>query len=569
MADVTGSDNIGGTNQSAENNFGDNGFWYEWIEIPSTPSNLTNAGFDVSDGSLASGTVVYNAGGTDDLDTLVSNSSNAVLGNDGNNYGVRVSTTLTVNNAGDYTFNVRSDDGVRLYVDGVEVVEDDSLHAPRDSTGTINLGPGEHEIVIIYFERGGQNVLEVGIESDAGGDYPTEVRLQDADVQANNGDDTVAAGEGDDTVLGGTGDDVLEGGDGDDTLEGGADNDTLDGGADDDTLDGGAGSDQLTGGTGDDTFIVSGGADTITDFNVGNTGAIDDGDQTNNDFVDLSGFYNDTTLAAVNNADADPSNDFATELGMLRADAADGVVDGIIDGIDYTGQIGNIDLTISNGGAPVTGTDLTFDNTNVACFTSGTLIETRSGATTIEQLDVGDEVLNMQGEYHPIRWIGARPLDQIDLAAKPDLRPIRIAQSALGHDMPAQDLLVSPQHRILVRSVIAERMFGKPEVLVAAKKLLPLEGVEIDDECTKVTYFHLLFDAHQVVFSNGALTESFFVGPEALNALSPDAIAEIFALFPELEDREYQPIPAVFIPPGKRQKQLVERHRKNHRVLVV
>jgi len=550
MTDVTGSDDIGGTNQSAENDFDNSGFWFEWIEISSAPSSLTDAGFDISDGSLLSGTPVYNAGGTDDLDNLVSNASNAVLGDDGNNYGVRVSTTLTVSNAGDYTFNVRSDDGIRLYVDGVEVVEDDSPHAPRDSDGTINLSPGEHEIVIIYFERGGQNVLEVGIESDAGGDYPTEVRLQDADVQANTGDDIVNGGEGDDTILGGAGDD------------------TLDGGADNDALNGGTGDDSLTGGAGDDVFTVSSGADTITDFGVGNTGAIDDGDQTNNDFVDLSAFYNASTLADVNNADADPSNDFTTELGLLRADAADGVVDGVIDGVDFAAEIGDIDLTILNGGAAVTGTDLTFDNTNVACFTRGTFIETRTGAVPIERLTVGDDVLTMNGEYHPIRWIGSSKLDQIDLTLKPALRPVRIAKGALGENMPLQDLSVSPQHRILVRSVIAERMFGTPEVLVAAKKLIPLDGVTIDEVCTQVVYYHLLFDRHQVVSSNGALTESLFTGPEALKSLPSTAIKEIFTLFPELKDHCYLPEPATFMPTGKKQRQLVDRHKKNHRALV-
>ena len=219
---------------------------------------------------------------------------------------------------------------------------------------------------------------------------------------------------------------------------------------------------------------------------MGNTGAIDDGDQANNDFVDLSGFYNASTLADVNNADADPSNDFTTELGLLRADAADGVVDGVIDGVDFAAEIGDIDLTILNGGAAVTGTDLTFDNTNVACFTRGTFIETRTGAVPIERLTVGNDVLTMDGEYHPIRWIGSSKLDQIDLTLKPALRPVRIAKGALGENMPLQDLSVSPQHRVLVRSVIAERMFGAPEVLVAAKKLIPLDGVTIDEVCTQV-----------------------------------------------------------------------------------
>ncbi|WP_425092626.1 Hint domain-containing protein [Tropicimonas sp. S265A] len=553
MVNSTGSDDLGGVNQSAVNTFGNAGFWFEWIEFSNSARNLTEAGFDTSDGSILPGTTIYNAGSTDDLNSLATNASASVLGNDVTGdralFGIRATTTLTVTNAGTYTFDVRSDDGVILYVDGVQVVNDDSLHAPRNRAGSIDLTPGEHEIIIIYFERTGQNVLEVDIQSDPGGDYPTQILLQDANVQANAGNDTV------------------DGRAGDDVIDGGAGSDTLIGGAGDDILDGGAGTDTLTGGDGDDVFAVSSGADTITDFNAGNSGPIDDGDQTNNDFVDLSGFYNASTLDAVNNADADPGNDFVTELGMLRADAADGTIDGVIGGTDYSAEIGGIDLTLQNGGAAVTGNAITFDNTNVACFTQGTLIDVASGAVAIETLRVGDKVRTLHNGLRPVRWIACRRLDAADLAYNPNLRPVRIRAGALGVNTPARDLVVSPQHRVLVRSKIAERMFETRDVLVSARKLLVLDGVEVAHDFDTVDYYHIMFDRHQIVFSNGAATESMFAGPEALRALPDAARLELLALFEDLQDPDCLPQPAALIPEGGKQKRLVARHAKNRRRL--
>ena len=545
MVETTGSDNLGGLNQSADNDFGDFGFWFEWIELTSNPSELADAGFNTADGSLDAGTNVYNAGGTDDFDGLATDASASVLGDDVTGdlslFAIRATTTLTVSNAGTYTFDIRSDDGVILYVDGFQVVNDDSLHAPRTRSGDIALGAGEHEIVIIYFERTGQNVLEADIRSDPGGDYPTQVRLQDANVQANAADDVVNALGGNDSIDGGTGNDTLDGGDGNDTL---------------------------TGGAGDDVFVVSSGADTITDFNTGNSGSIDDGDQTNNDFVDLSGFYNATTLSDVNNADADPGNDFVNPLEMLHADAADGTVDGIIGGVDYSAQIGDIDLTIENGGAPVSGADLTTDTTNVVCFARGTWITTHKGAVRVEDLAVGDLVLTQNDGHQPIRWIGSQTIDADSLRAHPNLRPIRIKSGALGNDLPEGDLCVSPQHRILAQSAIAERMFGTRDVLVAANKLLSLDGIDIDDAAASVAYFHVMFDQHQVVFANGAPAESLFPGPEALKTLPAEALAELHSTLPQTPWISSIPASAAPMPAGNMQKKLVARHLKNDRALL-
>ena len=63
-----------------------------------------------------------------------------------------------------------------------------------------------------------------------------------------------------------------------------------------------------------------------------------------------------------------------------------------------------------------------------------------------------------------------------------------------------RDLLVSLQHCILVRSITAKRMFDRPEVLIAAKKLVGLPGIGTDTRARFVTYWHLLFDRHEVIF---------------------------------------------------------------------
>ncbi|MDT9702188.1 Hint domain-containing protein, partial [Streptomyces sp. P17] len=93
--------------------------------------------------------------------------------------------------------------------------------------------------------------------------------------------------------------------------------------------------------------------------------------------------------------------------------------------------------------------------------------------------------------------------DAAALAANPHLRPVRIRAGALGAGVPARDLVVSPQHRVLLRSGIARRMFGASEVLVAAKQLLALDGVELASDLDSVTYVHFLFDRHQIVQSEG------------------------------------------------------------------
>lgn len=171
---------------------------------------------------------------------------------------------------------------------------------------------------------------------------------------------------------------------------------------------------------------------------------------------------------------------------------------------------------------------------DIACFVGGTMILTDRGEITIEELRTGDRVMTKDRGLQKIRWIGSSVLSQAELTAAPRLQPIRISAGALGRNIPRRDLLVSPQHRILLSPAEARSMFGTDEMLIAAKKLLGVEGIEVAEDQLEVTYFHLLTDRHDIIYSEGCETETLYLGPQALDALGAEALEEIRTLFPEV-----------------------------------
>lgn len=218
------------------------------------------------------------------------------------------------------------------------------------------------------------------------------------------------------------------------------------------------------------------------------------------------------------------------------------------------------DITSSQGTGSF-GTPIPY--TQFACFCKGTMIAVEQGIVPIETIKVGDRVVTKDNGLQVIRWIGSATIGGSRAEIPDNLRPIRITSGALGPNVPCEDLLVSPQHRILVRSKIARRMFGAEEILVAAKNLLQLDGINTANDLQVVEYFHLLLDQHEVVTSNGAETESLYTGPEALKSVGPQAKEEILAIFPDLAQANFLPNPARMIPGGKKARKLVERHAAN------
>lgn len=178
---------------------------------------------------------------------------------------------------------------------------------------------------------------------------------------------------------------------------------------------------------------------------------------------------------------------------------------------------------------PVTEND---DNTphadlggSIVCFASGTLIETPGGPRAIETLRHGDLVITGTAGPQPIRWIGATTV-----AAPHALAPIVITAGTLGNNA---DLVVSPQHSVLLTDWHAELLYGQSEVLVRAVDLLNMDGV-YRRTGGLVTYHHILLDAHHVVQSGGIWSETLYPGDMTRQSVNPAARAEIETLFPDL-----------------------------------
>jgi hypothetical protein len=169
------------------------------------------------------------------------------------------------------------------------------------------------------------------------------------------------------------------------------------------------------------------------------------------------------------------------------------------------------------------------------CFGEGTLIRTPNGPVRVEDLTAGDLVNTRDHGPLPVRWIGNRRLGTLDLTRHPELRPVRVLQGALGRNRPSRDLILSPMHRVLISDWRAEFLFGTDEVMVPIKSLVNDHDIRILSDATGVNYYHLLFDQHEVIFSNGLMTESLYAGKMALGAVSN----EVFEIFPELAEESF------------------------------
>jgi len=216
------------------------------------------------------------------------------------------------------------------------------------------------------------------------------------------------------------------------------------------------------------------------------------------------------------------------------------------------------DVTLSSGITGIIDTPA-----EVICFCAGTQILTDRGERAVETLSPGDLVLTRDRGLQPVRWRQATHLGPVALRKRPSFQPIRLAAGALGPGRPQRDLLLSPQHRVLLRSRIVQRLFGAPEVLAAAKHLTDAPGITCAGDVTDLVYVHLLFDHHEIIFANGAEAESLLLGPEARKGMDAEGREEAFALFPDLEGQEPTMAPARKLLTGRIARRLTQRHAKN------
>lgn len=371
-----------------------------------------------------------------------------------------------------------------ITVNMVHASGDDAVTLNPDGSATVTAGgglddPDEADGSVLVTIAG--PVARVEIDYDNGDNTTQFLYVSDVHFEA------VPAGSYDDIVEAGGGNDTIDAGLGADTVYGQAGNDIINVGNGDTAFGDFSEGDGAGDNTGSDTFIINpdqltGDGEAIT---IHGGEALDESDD---DVLDFNG-----QLLAGSIVYSETDN----ELGGLSGTAT--LLDGTI--VTFTGI------------------------EEIICFARGTHILTDTGEVAIEDLTPGQKVATLDHGLQPLRWIGHR-----SVPATGNLAPIVIRAGVLGN---TRDLRVSPQHRMLVRGAQAQLLFGEDEVLVAAKHLTNWDGV-FAETGGAVEYFHMMFDRHQIVFAEGAASESFHPGAVGIGALEDNARAEVLHLFPEL-----------------------------------
>ncbi|CUH62682.1 Hemolysin IA [Thalassovita gelatinovora] len=347
------------------------------------------------------------------------------------------------------------------------------------------------------------------VEGDSSSELIDDSFTGDPEGDRVDGDDAIdpAAGSNDDIIRAGYGNDTVRAGLGDDSIDGEFGDDSLDGGSGNDTLTGGLGADTMLGGIGNDVFNISSG-----DSAMGGKG--DDSFTVDDSLRDGDHFHIDGGVEYETNGDTLYVNGPAT-INYDPSDHETGTVEWMDGSVLHFAEIENV--------------------IHVPCFTKNSLIKTLRGEVPACEIRAGDLVLTRDDGFQPVNWAGSRQLGRTELLSNPTLRPVLIRKGALGDHIPDRDLIVSPQHRMLISDAKTELWFGNEEVFVPAIHLTCLDGVE-QLGTDAVTYVHFMFEQHQVVQGDGAWSESFQPGDLSLLSMDHAQRNEIVALFPALND---------------------------------
>lgn len=164
----------------------------------------------------------------------------------------------------------------------------------------------------------------------------------------------------------------------------------------------------------------------------------------------------------------------------------------------------------------------------------GALIETADGRVPVEELASGDRLVTRDRGLQRLRWVGECGLGAAGLAFRPGLAPVRIARGALGGGLPERDLVLAPDHRLMLRHRRAQELFGRAEVMVAAGDLVGLPGVgrivPARGADRQVHFLQLMCEGDALVRIEGLWCETFQPGAARLSGLSLEDRAALVAL---------------------------------------
>lgn len=273
-----------------------------------------------------------------------------------------------------------------------------------------------------------------------------------------------------------------------------------------------------------ETFTFNGGSSTQIEIT-------DDDGQFEDSYVETGGAQTLTQNVTINGTTYLAGSVVENEFSMLDASGNEVYVvriDGVNIGFGYpVGQEPTngttFTATIGRDGDPLDSGDGTSSSSepyaNIVCYAEGTLIMTSEGERPVESLKPSDQVMTLdRSEPQQIRWThrDTRALEE----ASSDATAILINAGALGTNLPVRELIVSPQHRILVGGGGQLQGPFKTEAFAPAKSLTSLPGIRHMKGKQHITWIHFACERHEIVTANGCLSESLLLGPMVFNGLT-------------------------------------------------
>lgn len=164
------------------------------------------------------------------------------------------------------------------------------------------------------------------------------------------------------------------------------------------------------------------------------------------------------------------------------------------------------------------------------CFCASTLIDTPDGARPVEALQVGDLVSTLDSGPQPVVWTwnGHQPLHGVECGQ----RPVLIRAGAIGPEMPFRDLILSPQHGVLVGEIGQFAAQSPSPALADAQMLTAEAGVRTMMGRHGIHWYNFAFQRHAIVRANGVYVESLLIGATTLASMTAWERRTISKAFP-------------------------------------
>jgi antigen 43 len=270
-----------------------------------------------------------------------------------------------------------------------------------------------------------------------------------------------------------------------------------------------------TGGTTSNLVISSGGIETLvgsaTAFNASvlSGGVVS---ETGNLFHNSGLFIGSGGFLAISGSTA-TQNDPVTVVAGGQVEFAGISAQGVL---STSSRGGNTTLTVTRGTAHesvvLAGTGRTFTSSTIGtsapravftitCFASGTQILTATDEVPIDAIQPGDTVAVRRGGemvLESVTWVGKSRIN-LSRHARPELAaPIRVKVGALAANTPTRDLLLSPEHCLIIG--------GR---CVPVKLLINGGSIAREYPAEPFEYYHLELEKHGILIADGAEAESY------------------------------------------------------------